>query len=237
MNEIARSLIEDNAEELKTEATCMSVVVDQDLAVSAAQQGFVLLQNNASHLPLDLATTQSAGGIALIGPNAAETGSLTQLGNYHGLPANLIDIHTGLSTLLGGNASVSYAQGCTMSGTVDPESIEAAVALVSEGKKLGAVVLVLGLDGSQEAEGQDRHSLSLPGAQLQLLKAVSAAAKARASPVGVVVVIMSGGKLSQQQQQQQLSTSQIDFRARIWLDNSTTKPFLNETRLRSQYSI
>jgi hypothetical protein len=124
-----------------------------------------------------------------------------------------------------------------MSGTVDPESIEAAVALVSEGKKLGAVVLVLGLDGSQEAEGQDRHSLSLPGAQLQLLKAVSAAAKARASPVGVVVVIMSGGKLSQQQQQQQLSTSQIDFRARIWLDNSTTKPFLNETRLRSQYSI
>lgn len=148
----------------------------------------MLLQNNDSVLPLELSTTRSSGGIALIGPNAAA--GMTQLGNYHGLPAELIDIQTGLSNLVGSGTRVSYAQGCTIGGSADPESIAEAVLLVSGGEKPAAVVLVLGLDGTQEAEGQDRHSLALPGAQLQLAVAVSAAAKARSPPVSVIVVVM-----------------------------------------------
>ena len=77
-------------------------------------------------------------------------------------------------------------------GGSSPQGMGAAVAL-AKNASIGAVVLVVGLDGSQEGEGQDRHSLALPGLQLPLIAQVSAAAKARLSPVPVIVVVMSGG--------------------------------------------
>lgn len=41
------------------------------------------------------------------------------------------------------------------------------------------VVLVVGLDGSQEGEGRDRTDIDLPGVQHKLIAEVAAAAKVR----------------------------------------------------------
>ena len=54
------------------------------------------------------------------------------------------------------------------------------------------VVLYLGIDGSVEGEGKDRHLVGLPPAQLALAKAVLAASPSKP----VVVVLINGGQLS-----------------------------------------
>ena len=51
-----------------------------------------------------------------------------------------------------------------------------------------AVVVVVGLDQTQESEGLDRTSLALPGVQIDLVKVVSTAAAAAGKPVVLVVV-------------------------------------------------
>ena len=43
-------------------------------------------------------------------------------------------------------------------------------------KKADAVVLVVGIDGSQEGEGHDRSAIELPAVQEGLIRAVTAAA-------------------------------------------------------------
>jgi hypothetical protein len=53
-----------------------------------------------------------------------------------------------------------------------------------------AVIVVVGLDGGQEAEGKDRQSLALPGSQSKLVE--DAAAAASANNVPVIVIVMSG---------------------------------------------
>ena len=57
-------------------------------------------------------------------------------------------------------------------------------------KDADAVVVVVGLDGSQEGEGHDKSSLLLPGNQTELIEAVAAV-----SSDPIVVVIMSGSAL------------------------------------------
>ena len=53
------------------------------------------------------------------------------------------------------------------------------------------VVLYLGIDGSVEGEGKDRHLVGLPPAQLALAKAVLAACPSKP----VVVVLINGGQV------------------------------------------
>ena len=59
-------------------------------------------------------------------------------------------------------------------------------------KKADAVVLVVGIDGSQEGEGRDRSAIELPAVQEGLIKAVTAAAGTKP----VVVVCCSGSAIA-----------------------------------------
>ena len=59
-------------------------------------------------------------------------------------------------------------------------------------KKADAVVLVVGIDGSQEGEGRDRTAIELPAVQEGLIRAVTAAAGKKP----VVVVCCSGSALA-----------------------------------------
>ncbi len=59
-------------------------------------------------------------------------------------------------------------------------------------KKADAVVLVVGIDGSQEGEGHDRTAIELPAVQEGLIKAVTAAAGTKP----VVVVCCSGSAIA-----------------------------------------
>ncbi|BFG19246.1 hypothetical protein CerSpe_055200 [Prunus speciosa] len=148
----------------------------QALALEAAQDGIVLLKNSGRLLPLP---KSKAISLAVIGPNA--NASETLLGNYHGRPCKSI---TPLKALQGYAKYTIYEAGCDTvkcpQATID-KAVEAA-------KAADYVVLIMGLDQSQEREAHDRRHLGLPGKQQELISSVAKAAK---KPV--ILVILSGG--------------------------------------------
>ena len=107
----------------------------QELALEAARESIVLLQNDES-LPLDMSKK-----VALIGPNANATG--TMQGNYKGTAPYLISPLEGLQKI---GASVTYVQGCDVKCTSDSGFSDA----VNAAKSADVVVVVIGLDESQE---------------------------------------------------------------------------------------
>eukprot|EP00760_Papus_ankaliazontas_P031033 PhM_4_TR5169/c2_g1_i1/m.79931 len=149
----------------------------QNLALEVAQKGIVLLENHNGTLPLSLNKIHT---VALIGPSA-DDGVLMQ-GNYYGTAPFLITPRQALET----KTTVKYAKGSERQGS-DTSGIAEACAAASSAD---AVVLVLGLDGTMENEGNDRSDLDLPAIQKQLFANVSASAGPNTP---VIVVVMSGG--------------------------------------------
>jgi beta-glucosidase len=74
------------------------------LALEAARQAIVLLQNRGGLLPLQADKTQR---VAVIGPHAAEV----MLGGYSGVPRHSVSILEGVRKRLGANATVRHAEG------------------------------------------------------------------------------------------------------------------------------
>lgn len=146
------------------------------LALEAARSGIVLLKNSANLLPLPKTKTLS---LALIGPSANSTDVF--LANYEGPPCKNITL---LQAFQGYVRSTSYHQGC--------DYVNCTSVMTSEIMKLARnsdyVVLVMGLDQSQEREKYDRLNLVLPGKQQYLITNV-----AKASKKPVVLVVLSGG--------------------------------------------
>ena len=158
------------------------------LALEAARQALVLLQNKGNLLPLDPATLQT---IAVIGPNAAEL----RLGGYAGTPQHGVTILDGIRRHLGDRVEVRYAEGCRITETAgrtsyalwkeeqvvlpDPDEEAARIAeAVALARSVDVAVLVLGENEQTCREGWsrthlgDRDSLDLPGNQEPLLRAV-----------------------------------------------------------------
>ncbi|KAB1199837.1 putative beta-D-xylosidase 7 [Morella rubra] len=148
----------------------------QALALEAARNGIVLLKNSAKLLPLPKKRTLS---LAVIGPNANSPQTL--LGNYAGPPCKSV---TPLQALQSYVKDVIYQPGCDAvkcpSAAID-KAIEIA-------RRVDYVVLVMGLDQTEEREAHDRVHLGLPGKQQELITSVAKAAK---KPV--VLVLLSGG--------------------------------------------
>ncbi|XP_043712724.1 probable beta-D-xylosidase 5 [Telopea speciosissima] len=150
----------------------------QNLALEAATQGIVLLDNDGS-LPL---SPNKAKNLAVIGPN----GNATQvmISNYAGIPCGYISPLQGLQKYV---SSVTYEPGCADVKCSDGSQIDAAAKAAATAD---AVVVIVGLDQSIEAEGLDRVNLTLPGQQESLVMNV---AKAATGPV--VLAIMSAGPI------------------------------------------
>lgn len=149
----------------------------QQLALDAAKQGIVLLKNDGS-LPLSPNNTKS---LAVIGPNANVT--RVMIGNYAGVPCKYTTPLQGLQKY----SKAIYQPGCTDVSCNGSGLIDAAVQAATT---VDAVVLVVGLDQSKEAEGRDRVDLLLPGNQQTLVSNVTSAAKGP-----VILVIMSAGPI------------------------------------------
>ena len=161
------------------------------LATDAALQGFVLLQNKNNALPL-----KASAKIAVLGPNSCSPS--WQLGNYHErqTPAGvLVSPCAGLQQLASGPAThVTCVQptGCTIGGNASCFSTISAAAIASS----DVVLLFVGLDGSEEAEGHDKTSLLLPGTQQAMVTAAVAAvaaAKTQKTQKKQIVVVVMGG--------------------------------------------
>ncbi|XP_071713319.1 probable beta-D-xylosidase 7 [Rutidosis leptorrhynchoides] len=149
----------------------------QNLALEAARNGIVLLKNSLDFLPLSRTKTTS---LAVIGPNAEATGTL--LGNYEGVACKNITIFHALKHYV---KNTRYHQGCV--DYVNCTSI-AIDEVLSIAKGVDYVILVMGLDQSQEREKHDRIELVLPGKQEDLVMAV-----ARAAKKPVLLVLLCGG--------------------------------------------
>jgi beta-glucosidase len=74
------------------------------LALEAARQAIVLLQNRGGRLPLHAAQVHR---VAVIGPHAAEV----MLGGYAGVPRHSVSILEGIRQRLGESATVTHAEG------------------------------------------------------------------------------------------------------------------------------
>ncbi|KAG8503898.1 hypothetical protein CXB51_001855 [Gossypium anomalum] len=149
----------------------------QILALEAACNGIVLLKNHAKLLPLP----KSAVSLAVIGPNAKSPQTL--VGNYAGPPC---ESTTPLQALQSYVKDTVYHPGCD---TVSCSSIAIDEA-VDIAKRAHFVVLIMGLDQTQEREALDRVDLLLPGRQQELITSVAKYAK---KPVALV--LLSGGPI------------------------------------------
>ncbi|XP_012445747.2 probable beta-D-xylosidase 7 [Gossypium raimondii] len=147
-----------------------------NLALEAARNGIVLLKNDNSLLPL--AKTEITS-LAVIGPNA--NSSETLVGNYAGPPCNPVTPLQGLQSYV---KNINYHPGCS---TVNCSSdlADEAMKIV---KGTDQVVLVMGLDQTQEREAHDRVDLVLPGHQQKLVTRIASAAN---KPV--ILVLLCGG--------------------------------------------
>jgi len=79
-------------------------VASRPLALEAARQAIVLLQNRGQLLPLQVARARR---VAVIGPHAAEV----MLGGYSGVPRHSVSILEGIRRRLGADALVRHAEG------------------------------------------------------------------------------------------------------------------------------
>jgi len=77
------------------------------LALKMAQQSIVLLKNAGNTLPLKKAISK----IAIIGPNADNR--VAVLGNYNGIPSEIVTVLDGIKAKLGNSAEVVYEKGST----------------------------------------------------------------------------------------------------------------------------
>lgn len=150
----------------------------QQLALEAARQGAVLLQNRARSLPL---STTRHRTIAVIGPNSDVT--VTMIGNYAGVACGYTSPLQGIARY----AKTVHQSGCNGVACPDNQLFGRAE---TAARHADATVLVMGLDQSIEAEFKDRVGLLLPGHQQELVSRVATASRGP-----VVLVLMSGGPL------------------------------------------
>lgn len=150
----------------------------RDLALEAVRNGIVLLKNSAGLLPLSKTETAS---LAVIGPSANASEPL--LGNYEGFPCKNITFLQALQSYV---SNTMYHQGCDFVNCTSTSTEEATkIAEVADN-----VVLIMGLDQTQEREKLDRTDLILPGKQESLISDIAKVAK---KPI--ILVLLSGGPI------------------------------------------
>jgi beta-glucosidase len=134
------------------------------LALEAARQAIVLLQNRDGVLPLSAAKMKR---VAVIGPHSAEV----MLGGYSGVPRHSVSILEGIRARLGASVTVSHAEGVRITEdtvfTTGPQPL-------------------IGGTRSYARWSADRVVLASPAANLQRIG--QAVALARNSDVVIVVV-------------------------------------------------
>ncbi|XP_054806091.1 beta-D-xylosidase 1 [Prosopis cineraria] len=150
----------------------------QQLALEAARQGIVLLQNKGNTLPLSPTRHRT---VAVIGPNSDVT--TTMIGNYAGVACGYTTPLQGIAryvkTVHQGGCRDVMCKGNQLFGSAEIAA-----------RHTDATVLIMGLDQSIEAEFRDRVGLLLPGHQQELVLRV-----AQASKGPVILVLMCGGPI------------------------------------------
>ena len=160
----------------------------RQLALEAARESIVLLQNEKNILPL----RRELKSIAVIGPNADNTRN--QLGDYIArvVTQPVTTVLAGVRAMVAPGTRVQYAKGCSVLGE-DRSGFPEAVRIAKESE---VAIVVVGenerhaREGGTDGEDRDVASLDLTGVQEDLVKAVAA------TGTPTVVVLVNGRPLS-----------------------------------------
>jgi beta-glucosidase len=161
------------------------------LALTAARESLVLLQNRGGALPL----APGLRRLAVVGPTADDREVL--LGNYHGEPGSAPTLLEGLrARAKSAGVEVAFARGAPLAGRGGSSAQLADALRVASGSDV--IVAILGLSARLEGEegenaenpSGDRVELGLPRAQQRLLEGVVATGKP------VILVLTAGSALS-----------------------------------------
>ncbi|MGD0120752.1 MAG: glycoside hydrolase family 3 C-terminal domain-containing protein, partial [Candidatus Binatus sp.] len=163
-----------------------AVVEHRPLVRRAAEESFVLLQNNPAPQDTLLPLAKTTKRIALIGPLADDASDM--VGAWSGAN-NFGDVRTLRATMVEraqqNGAILTYEKGTEISGTSD-SGFAAAVAAANNSD---VAILALGESSDMSGEAASRAHLDLPGNQQRLLEAVVATGKP------VVLLVFSGRPL------------------------------------------
>lgn len=152
-------------------------------ARTVARQSAVLLRNENGALPL---SADKISSVAVIGPLA--DAPRDQLGTwcFDGKGENSVTPLTAVRDLLG-ESRVNYVQALKYSRDKDKTGFAAAVAAA---RRSDAILFFGGEEWILSGEGQSRGEINMPGAQTELLEALSATGKP------LILVIMAGRPLA-----------------------------------------
>lgn len=167
------------------ERTTMVTAEHRRAARESGRESIVLLKNTGNVLPLrkDLAR------VAVIGTLAADTA--VGLGNWSALGSGKegVSILDAVRKAVSSRTTVTYAAGASPKNA-DSSMIAAAVATA---RRANAVILVIGETPDMSAEAGSRAIIELPGAQIQLARAIAR------TGVPTVVVLLNGRPLAMQE--------------------------------------
>jgi len=172
-----------------------------DAAREIARQSMVLLKNTRQTLPL-----KKTGTIALIGPLAKNQRDM--IGNWSGAGdwKQAVSLEQGIRNVAGSNVKIVYAKGTNFTDDqqmidrlnahggeleIDKRSSEAMIAeAVKAAQGADMIVAAVGESQGMTGEAASRADISLPGKQLELLKALRKTGKP------LVIVLMNGRPLT-----------------------------------------
>ncbi|WP_249346227.1 glycoside hydrolase family 3 C-terminal domain-containing protein [Microbispora sp. H11081] len=149
------------------------------LARELAAECAVLLKNEGDVLPLD-----AGARVAVIGEFAV-TPRFQGGGSSH---VNATRVDAALGAIRAHAPDAVYAQGFSLDGTGDARELREAAEQAASSTDVA--VVFAGLSEREESEGFDRETLDLPAVQVELIRAVAAAAPR------TVVVLSNGGVVS-----------------------------------------
>ncbi len=163
-----------------------AVAEHRPLVRKAAEESFVLLQNNPAPEETLLPLAKTTKRIALIGPLADDASDM--VGAWSGAN-NFGDVRTLRATMAErarqNGTTFTYARGTEISGT----SNAGFAAAIAAAQSSDVAILALGESSDMSGEAASRAFLDLPGNQQQLLEAVVSTGKP------VVLLIFSGRPL------------------------------------------
>src|SRR6202161_1564945 len=163
-----------------------AVAEHRPLVRRAAEESFVLLQNNPAPQDALLPLAKTTKRIALIGPLADDANDM--IGAWSGAN-NFGDVRTLLATMAErakqSSATLMYAKGTEISGT----SESGFAAAIAAAQNSDVAILALGESSDMSGEAASRAHLELAGHEQPLLEAVVATGKP------VVLLIFSGRPL------------------------------------------
>lgn len=173
----------------------------REAARDVARKSMVLLKNQNNTLPL-----KATASIALVGPLAGSQrdviGNWSGAGDWH----KAVSVEQGIRNVAGASVRITYAKGANITDDsqliqrlnahggeleIDNRSSEAMIAeAVDVAKRADVIVAVVGESQGMTGEASSRADISLPGRQLDLLKALKLTGKP------LVVVLMNGRPLT-----------------------------------------